>query len=325
MTYKRAVIVALFLYIAGTLLLWPHAKELLPSAGNQPMTAVVAEAEISQVSPQAPVSLMTELEDTQMEQELVAAHERGVAVRVILQNLNNFGNHPNQAAFDFLQAHGVPVEWAPSYFPLTHQKTLMLDSSKAFIMTFNLQPQYYGSSRDFGIVDKDAADVSAIEAAFNADWEGRQIFAGNGSDLVWSPGSANTLLAMIQSASTSLDVYNEEMVDPRIITALEQAAARGVDVRLDMTYDTSWKAALQTLAAAGVNVRTYASTAKLYIHAKVIVADGSEAFVGSENFSAQSLDANRELGVLIKRADILTSLESTFGQDWAGSRPFVSN
>jgi phosphatidylserine/phosphatidylglycerophosphate/cardiolipin synthase-like enzyme len=46
------------------------------------------------------------------------------------------------------------------------------------------------------------------------------------------------------------------------------------------------------------------------VHAKLILADAGLAFVGSQNFSATSLDKNREVGVAI--AD-------TFGRDWAVS------
>jgi cardiolipin synthase len=112
------------------------------------------------------------------------------------------------------------------------------------------------------------------------------------------------------------------MADPRVVSALEAAAQRGVSVRVDMTYSTSWKSALNELKAAGVEVRTYASTAKFYIHAKVIVADNKEAFVGSQNFSQQSLNSNRELGVLVARPDIISQFESTFDADWIGSRPY---
>ena len=38
-------------------------------------------------------------------------------------------------------------------------------------MTFNLTPQYYSADRDFGVVDNDIKDVTAIEAAFNDDWQ----------------------------------------------------------------------------------------------------------------------------------------------------------
>lgn len=347
MTYTRGLILGACLYAALTACLWPYRQALLPAAASQPMSPEDLAAELSDVSSQAPVSLLTEpddtvapaiqaiegahqsvdlvvyeLEDPQVEEALAEAESRGVTVRVLLDNLDSFGKYPNQAAFNFLQAHNVPIEWSPSYFPLTHQKTLVIDGTEAFIMTFNFTPQYYASSRDFAVVDTDPKDAAAIESAFDADWSGRQITASEASDLVWSPGSADMASALINSATSSLDIYNEEMADPRIEGALEAAAARGVRVRVDMTYSTSWKSALESLAAAGVEVRTYASSAKFYIHAKAIVADNAEAFVGSENFSAQSLDSNRELGILLRRPDVLQSLEATFNADWAGSRPF---
>ncbi len=347
MTRTRALIAGGCLWAALTVCLWPYHQQLLPVAANQPMSQEDIAAELAGVSPQASVSLLTEpddttnavvqdiqnahqsvdlviyeLEDSQVEQALADAQGRGVAVRVLLDNLDTFGTYPNQAAYDFLQARGVPVEWSPSYFALTHQKTLITDGWQALIMTFNLSPQYYASSRDFAIVDTDPKDVAAIGATFNSDWSSQNSTASNSSDLVWSPGSANMLVALIDSATSSLDIYNEEMADPRIEAALQAAAARGVHVRVDMTYETSWKAALQSLVTSGVEVRTYASSAKFYIHAKVIVADNAEAFVGSENFSTPSLDSNRELGILLKRPEILQSLEATFNADWAGSRPY---
>ena len=59
---------------------------------------------------------------------------------------------------------------------------------------------------------------------------------------------------------------------------------------------------------------------QLYIHAKIIVADGSKAFVGSENISTQSLDQNRELGILVSDTTVLSKLQSTFQADWGVSQ-----
>lgn len=335
-------------YLIATALLLPRRAELLSPATQSPLQAIEdAQIELAQVVPTAPLTLITEpgniatitaaianahksvdlviyeLEDPQIEQALAAAQTRGVAVRVILDNLDTFGNYPNQAAYTFLKSHNVAVEWSPAYFALTHQKTLVVDASEAFVMTFNLTPQYYATSRDFALVDPDPADVAAIENAFTSDWSGSQDVAQDGDDLVWSPGAAGATLAIIAQASSTLDIYNEEMADPRVTQALEQAAARGVSVRVDMTYDTNWKSAFNNLVQHGVLVRTYASTAKFYIHAKVIVADQKEAFIGSQNFSSQSLDQNRELGILIDKPDIVSELEATFNQDWQGSRPYT--
>jgi len=266
--------------------------------------------------------VMYEDNDSQVDAALVAAAKRGVKVRVLL-NSGYYGEGFPQdvGAYNYLKAHGVPVRWTPKYFALTHQKTLVVDG-RAYILTFNLTPQYYVSSRDFGVEDTNAADVSAIETTFTADWGGHKITAPTGSDLVWSPGSQPAQVQLINSATTSLDIYNEEMDSPAIESALEGAAKRGVDVRVTMTADSSWDSAFSELAAAGVHIHTYAASASLYIHAKMILTP-TKVFLGSENFSTYSMDRNRELGLITSDAAIRASLSSTFNADYAGATPYA--
>ena len=269
---------------------------------------------------------MYEFEDPQLEQLLVQRERDGVAVRVILDNgYFGAGSSANEQAFDYLRSNGVAVHWSPQYFALTHEKAMVVDNTEALIMTFNFSPQYYKSDRDFGILDNDMNDVSAVEAAFDEDWNGNQTQAQNDDDLVWSPNSRTQLLALISSAQTSLDIYNEEMQDPQIISALAAAAQRGVNVEVVMTYADEWKDAFQELSNAGVHVRTYAANAPLYIHAKVIIADDKQAFVGSENFSSTSLDQNRELGVMVSDPAVVASLSKTFAQDQQNATPFLAS
>jgi cardiolipin synthase len=42
--------------------------------------------------------------------------------------------------------------------------------------------------------------------------------------------------------------------------------------------------------------------------------------VGSENISTQSLDANRELGIIVSDQGVLNTLQQTFQQDWGDSQ-----
>jgi phosphatidylserine/phosphatidylglycerophosphate/cardiolipin synthase-like enzyme len=72
------------------------------------------------------------------------------------------------------------------------------------------------------------------------------------------------------------------------------------------------------LAQAHVAVRY---SGHLYMHAKLMVLDGALAFVGSVNFSATSLDANRELGVLVAEPVALNLLAATFRADWQTGTP----
>jgi len=246
----------------------------------------------------------------------------------------------NAPAYNFLLVHGVTVQWSPSYFSLTHEKSLVVDNDRALIMTFNLVSKYYPTGRDFGIVDGDAHDVAAMEGTFGDDWKGSGAtdlamasLGGNngdaGDDLVWSPGSEPVLIDLISGAQKSLYIYNEEMADSDVTKALIDAAERGVAVYVVMTDASEWKWDFAELATAGVHVRTYADAddASLYIHAKMIVADNgtadTRAFVGSENFSAASLGKNRELGIMISDPTIIASLMKTFAADWRAATPFA--
>lgn len=299
-----------------------------PADGMAPVLAMIKSASTS-------VDLvMYELEDTSIEAALITAAKRGVAVRVLL-NEGYYGvpDNPdkiaNEPAYAVLRANGVAVRWTPAAFALTHQKTLVADGNVAAIMTFNFTTQYYSTSRDFGVIDRDATDVAAIETAFDADWRGDKTTAPNGDDLVWSPGSEGATLALINSAKTSLEIYNEEMDDDDVTDALAVAAKRGVDVEVVMTYSSEWKSAFQELAAAGASVRTYSGSKKapLYIHAKMILADNNTsdtiAFLGSENFSAASLNDNRELGIVFTDPTIIMSLAKTFASDYKNTSPFA--
>jgi phosphatidylserine/phosphatidylglycerophosphate/cardiolipin synthase-like enzyme len=256
---------------------------------------------------------MYELEDGVAEQALVAAARRAVAVRVLL----NRGGGMNASAFARLRAGGVQVRWSPPYFALTHQKTITVDHRRSLVMTMNLIARYYADTRDFVVSDGRRADVKAIEAVFDADWAGRAIIPSPGSgDLLWSPGAQHVLIVTIDRARASLDVENEELAYEPIVAALCRAAERGVRVRLVMTYQSESSGPLATLGHCGASVRVDHGETPIYIHAKEIIADGTSAYVGSQNFSYDSLTRNRELGLVIADRPLIDSLEATFARDY---------
>jgi phosphatidylserine/phosphatidylglycerophosphate/cardiolipin synthase-like enzyme len=269
--------------------------------------------------------VMYENEGKRINAALAAAHRRGVQVRVLLSNgyygMPGTPKTDNQPAYKYFKARGVPVHWSPAYFALTHQKTLVVDET-AYVLTFNFTPQYYATSRDFGLIDALPVDVRAVEKTFDADWRKRRIAPQNGADLVWSPGSRPALVKLISSAHGWLDIYNEEMNSTRVESALESDARRGVNVRITMTASPNWSSAFARLTAAGVHVHLYPATpTALYIHAKMILTPRM-VFLGSENFSESSMNDNRELGLITSSKPVRASLARTFNRDYAGARPF---
>ena len=284
-----------------------------PQAGFSPVYRLIRHARHS-------IDLtMYELSDTKAEHDLAAAAQRGVTVKVILDQREK--SH-NSAAFGYLTSHGVRVAWSSTRFEYTHQKTLLVNGSTAVIMTANLTSEYYSSSRDFLVLDTKAADVAAIAQVFNADFAHRSIQPGDGKDLVWSPtDSQATLLDLIGGATKSLRIYSEEMGDTTVEDALIKAAGRGVNVKVcgeneSGEYDSDFS----RLAAAGVHVSYYSSSHGFYIHGKVVEADygtgHARVFIGSENFSSTSLNRNRELGLITSNQKVLSAIALTFAGDY---------
>jgi cardiolipin synthase len=288
-----------------------------PEQGIAPIYALIASAHKS-------IDLtMYELVDTDADLALELAAGRGVNVRVLLDI--NREKAANQAAFTELTDMRVHVAWADPRYAATHQKTLVVDDSIAAVMTLNMTSRYYSSTRDFAVIDRNRSDVAAIEQVFNADFTHARITASPATDLVWSPNQSQpVLLALINSATSSLLIENEEMADKTVTAALVSAARRGVHVVVVMTDQTDWHSAFASLVAAHAVVRVYAANASLYIHAKVVVADAGtprqRAFVGSENFSNASLNQNRELGIETADPAIVGGLTATLNSDAAGAQ-----
>ena len=132
------------------------------------------------------------------------------------------------------------------------------------------------------------------------------------------------MLKIINAATTSLDVYNEEMADQQTVDALVAAATRlgAGKVRVVMTGDlteNTYAAAYDQLVAAGAVVKLFPNDPSiLYVHAKAIVADGTDAYVGSTNISSPSMNFNRELGlVFADQPDVLAPVITTFEADFS--------
>jgi hypothetical protein len=262
-----------------------------------------------------------ELNDTTLVNDLVAREKAGVAVRVILDQAQK---SYNTAAYNALTAGGVGVVWSSATFTYTHQKTITVNNDESYISTGNFDTAYYATSRDYGVFDTDASDVAAIVAVFNADYAHTSITPSDGDDLVWSPTDSQTrLLALINGATKSLDIEQEEFSDTAIINALVAAEKRGVTVRVVLEDPSSYSSEVSEVEAAGGQVTGYSSSTGFYIHAKTIIADygtsAQKAFAGSENFSSNSLNDNRELGLITTDTGVVDGLESTFAGDFSGS------
>lgn len=255
------------------------------------------------------------LSDRAIIDALVAAEGRGVELRVIIER-DPFGGggDPEGVAAQLLRA-GAEVRYASDRFTFTHAKALVVDDKVALILNLNLARSAFEGNREFGVISTKPADVSGLQSIFESDWEGGS--TSDNSLLVTSPGeSRSEVVRMIDGAAISIDIYAEVIRDREVIDLLLAAERRGVPVRVVISADDAADSlgVADRLIAGGVELR-YANG--LYIHAKLILVDGREAFVGSQNLTQTSLDENREIGIVVKEDDIIVRVTTIFESDFA--------
>ena len=268
------------------------------------------------------------LQSELVEQALRRAAERGVQVRVMLNPHTSGGDRWNDEAFALLQQWGIAVAWTSEAFPVTHEKSMVVDHSAALIATFNFSDKYFTQTRDYGVVTHDPDVVSQVIAGFEADWS-RQFFEPRlDVGLVWSSAHSRGQMArIIDAAKATLWIQHPKFVDAVILERIVAARDRGVKVRVlcggkhgisdwDI-YDTF--SSLRLMERSGVKVRRQRH---LKLHAKLLLVDGIAAMTGSMNIDRSAFDLRRELGIEVDAAQVVMRLKQVFKADWAEAHPY---
>lgn len=293
-----------------------------PEAGSTPVVQAIAGA-TSSVWLQ--IYMLT---DPAVIEALCQAAARGIEVRVLLEESPYNPGNPNaalsgnQVLAGQLAERGVQVKFSNPQFNFTHAKTMLIDGQTAFVLTYNLTKAATETNREFGVVNRSPSDVAELKRIFLADWN-REYYRPTDPDLVVSPDNARwRILGLMEQAQTELLVGVEVISDPEALALLVAKRKAGVDVRVLVGGVKKVPAnvpAFRYLAENGVPVR---SQSRPYLHAKFAIADHTHAYLGSINLSTNSLDENRELGLIMDEHDAIHVLRDVWLKDWAKAESF---
>ncbi|WP_020180782.1 phospholipase D-like domain-containing protein [Methylopila sp. M107] len=265
---------------------------------------------------------------------LVAAHKRGVEVRVLIDGMG--GGFFRSAAYRALRAEGVPAArflhsvW-PWRMPLLdlrlHKKALIVDGRVAFVGGLNIAAENLVSApadarvRDahFRVVGdvvrqiadgfdddwafatrEDTSDISRPASRAQASGEVARAIASGPDQAVGQ--LTMVLLSAISSAQRSIRIATPYFLpDEQLLTALSLASFRGVDVRLVTPAKNNhpwiaWatRAHIRPLLESGCSL--YHSPPP-FDHSKLMTVDEEWSLIGSANWDARSLRLNFELAI----------------------------
>ncbi len=289
----------------------------MPDAGSAPVLQAIDGA---RDSIRLKIYLIT---NEEVVDALGRAVQRGVDVRVLIEEAPFGGGETNALAALELAAAGVQVRARPPAFVYSHEKSLVVDDRRAYIMTHNLTNSSFNRNREYMAIVEDPAVVAEVAQVFDADWERMEPDLSQ-SLLVWSPVNSRVHIeALVQSAQVSLDVQHTSLLDERLLGLLAGAAQRGVRVRVTtpaVLDPSEWEwEPINRMHEAGVAIRFLDAP---YVHAKAFIVDGQTAMIGSQNLTANSLENNRELGIIFDDPAAVNRLARVFLQDWNDGEPW---
>jgi phosphatidylserine/phosphatidylglycerophosphate/cardiolipin synthase-like enzyme len=264
--------------------------------------------------------------DPVMLQTVIAAHQRGVKVRVMLNPERRSGETENAESRKLLTSNGVDVLDSNPAFDLTHEKSMVVDDTDAWIQSLNWQTRNLTETRDYAVCTSHKHEVDEVVECFDADWSRKEFKPGSHSHLIWCIGDARDRISrFIDEARHSLWVQNERYQDPVIIERLVRANRRGVKVHVMVRPPHKLKkeklvegvGGLRILDDVGIGVHKLRG---LKLHAKVLLADDQRAIVGSINLAPGSFDSRRELAIQADDRHVVDRLHEVVRKDWDNSK-----
>jgi cardiolipin synthase len=263
---------------------------------------------------------------------LIAAHKRGVAVRVIVDAVGARYSVPS--IIGYLHDGGVPVVTfngqvimglrLPYANLRTHRKIMVVDGAVGFVGGMNIRVAFTGpdAARDthFRVTGPVVADILAVAAE---DWhfETGEVLLGpewrvqlDGA----TPGAGTSVRAVVSGPDTHIETNHRMLLgafsvaehsirivspyflpDTTFIAALNTAARRGVQV--DVIVPSQNNLAIVARAMMGQfdqilreGCRVHFSTGP-FDHSKLMVIDRQWCFIGSSNLDSRSLRLNFEI------------------------------
>jgi len=250
---------------------------------------------------------------TELEKALGDAVKRGVAVHALIAFTNRGGDKKLRELETRLLAKGITVARTDDDLVRYHGKMMIVDRKELYLLAFNFTYLDIDRSRSFGIITKNRTLVHEAIKLFECDTK-RRTYAGSCAKFLVSPVNARKQLgAFLKGAKKELFIYDLQVSDPSMIKTLEERAKSGVSIRII-------GGAARALRQADVR-----KLQRLRLHARVIIRDRKQVFLGSQSLRKLELDERREIGIIFRDMKIANSLIKCFESDWTGSKSKLEN
>ncbi|HOQ79242.1 MAG TPA: phospholipase D-like domain-containing protein [Candidatus Absconditabacterales bacterium] len=191
-----------------------------------------------------------------------------------------------------------------------HSKINLVDSG-FWIQTANLTNSSFQKNREHFFYSENQAVWHSLNNIFDKDREGEKILLSDihPNLVVCNINCRNVIETLLESAKESILIQTQYIVDERILNILKKEIGTK-NIRL-IVSDTDMNDKLLNYFGPAISRKFD----KYYNHTKMILVDEKILLLGSMNLSDNSLDNNREIGILIIDQELIKKYKELFEID----------
>ena len=288
------------------------------------------------------------IDDDRYTQALIAAYQRGVKIRLLMDPRCTTEHSACTAENNDLQAAGIPMRNRVTTDGILHWKMILfagqgqLEFAGANFAPFEMTPAvpYQNYTDEVVFFTNDPSLLSSFESKFDDLWTSTTEFANYANitgpltrsyptapedpQLNFPPDESyrDRAIAAYNAETTQIDVAMFRITDATESNAIINAVSRGVTVRLYTDQGEYRNTArvwdsynVDMMYHAGVQVRIDAHEG--INHEKAVILYGTHtAIFGSSNWTSPSTDSQREHNMFTTQSWIFSWLQNQFDRKW---------
>ena len=242
---------------------------------------------------------------------------RWVPVKIILENnkYQEYGNTFRELQDYFSWNNNIEFRSDEQMWKSYVHAKVTLNEDAFRVQTANLTKSSFESNREHFFYSNDVDFYDSLEKLLDADWSWDDLSTLNlHPNLVVCPLNCRDVIkTLLESAEKSIVIQTQYIVDDEILDILRKKSEQ-IDMAI-IVADTDDNQHLISYFWPWIarSLKTH------YNHTKMILIDEKYLLLGSMNLSANSLDNNREIWIILMDTGHIATFEKWFKQDWFDS------
>lgn len=240
-----------------------------------------------------------------------ASIRSGVDIKLMIERKPYQSYRDDYAALEYYFS-GTSIELLPDTqlgIDYLHAKLTIIDDAY-IVQTANLTASSFTKNREHFLYGTDQLILSWLVDVFLDDWYDKAYYAPDlHPNIVVCPINCRDVVEwLLSSAEKSIIIQTQYITDPAIMDILKNKSSLDMQIIVadvdsnDKILSYFWPEKARYLP-------------KPYVHTKMILIDSKTLLVGSMNMSANSLDENREIGLLTLDAQVIQNFLQQFDKD----------